>query len=42
MGPFKVLVMVVVVLLLLLLVAGLATCAAGRPKSVADEIPAAV
>ena len=33
---------VVVVLLLLLLIAGLATCAAGRPRSVVDGVPAAV
>jgi hypothetical protein len=35
-------VVVVAVLLLLQLVVGLATCAAGRPGSVVDEVPAAV
>ena len=35
-----VVVVVVVVVLLLLLVAGLATCAGGRPRSVVDEFPA--
>ena len=39
---FRVVVAVVVVPLLLLLLVGLATCAAGRPRSEVDETPAAV
>ena len=42
MEVLRLVVVVIVVLLLLLLVVGFATCAAGRPRSVVDEVPAAI
>ena len=42
MEVLRVVVVVIVELLLLLLVVGFATCAAGRPRSVVDEVPAAI